>query len=225
MSLHLDKIEAAARTARLASLWVRSIWVAALYDPEDVVATICWSAPCATSDPAVGPDGVSRTDWRRPPDASILIGRGRAADVEAQVLACAWALGAWDVRRTEYAPLDRPAEWQEPRYGLAQRFGVGGYAVDGAPLVAGDRSPEAARRAASDGHVGWHFVPLALASPWMQQRWSGKDRTLDPQTCTRGARAITPRVLVGPPGGHDHLYLLGRGNHGNRSRAQGRRAQ
>src|SRR5574337_135025 len=69
--------------------------------------------------------------------------------------------------------------------------------------------------------LGCAKAPPALASATMLKMWSDKDRTLG-DGCRRTAQQIVPVRLYGPctPGtGHDHIYQLGRANHGNRSRA------
>lgn len=228
--LTLHKIEDAARTARLASLYVKSVWIAALYTTGDVIATVTWSNPVDYAEPTkvASLPGITQEVWSAPSDSTLSLGRGSASEIEAEILSAAWALGAWDVRRMEYAPLADPAEWSATRHGVGRNFGVGGYVIMGQPLAMGESSTEAAQRAARDGYVLWQFVPLALCSPIMQARWRDKDRTLDAATCTRGARHIAPWSLYGKQEighAHDHIYELGRGNHGNRSkRDKSRRA-
>jgi len=220
--LALDRIEAAATSARLAGHHVKSVWIAALYTPAHVVATVVWTMPAVESDPTEPLKGVTQTVIARPSDTTMLIGTGAAAAIEAQILGAAWALGAWDVRRTERAPLSNPDEWAMPRHGLGASFGMPGYVIAGTATNSGEHAEhEAIQRAAREGYVVWHFVPLALGAPSMRSKWAGKDKSLA-DDCTRGARSITPGPLAGqqqPGHGHEHIYQLGRAPHGNRSKS------
>lgn len=221
--LALNKIETAATSARLAGHYVRSVWIAALYKPAHVVATVVWSMPVTWSEPVTDQPGVTKTYTARPSDTTLLLGTASAPAVEAEILSAAWALGAWDVRRNESAPLKNPDEWDKSQHGLAGHFGFGSYAIDGQPISSGDCADLwMIQQAAREGHVHWHFVPLALSSPEMRRRWSTKDRTLADGACTRGARVITPHPLAGKQAhghGHEHIYQLGRAPHGNRSKS------
>lgn len=221
--LTLSKIESHATSARLAGLYVKSINVAALYAPGQIVATIVWSLPIAYSEPSEPLKGVAQTGISRPSDTCLVVGVGAADEIEAQLLSAAWSLGAWDIRRIESAPLADPAEWAQPRHGIASIFGAGGYVIAGQPTTMGASAPGAAQQAAITGWVHWHFIPLALASHSMRERWAGKDQTLPDASCSRGARVIEPRPLAGrqvPGFGHEHIYRLGRNAHSNRGQAK-----
>lgn len=225
--LALNKIETAAATARLAGHYVRSVWIAALYTRAHVIASLHWSMPDHWSEPSKDQLGIEKTYIGVPSDTTILIGEGSAVEIEAEILSAAWALGAWDVRRCESAPLRDPAEWDQTRHGVAANFGFGGYIIAGTPTQQGDCADLwMIQQAAKEGYVLWHYVPLALGKPEMQRRWAKKDRTLVDETCTRGARAITPQPLAGrqaPGFGHEQIYQLGRAPHGNRSKSSNER--
>lgn len=218
----LSRIETAAAAARIAGLYVKSIRLAALYTPAPVVAVIVWSMPMMAD--AASLQGGTETALVRPSNTCVALGTGAAANIEPQVLSAAWTLGAWDVRRIESAPITDPAQWHEARHGLVSGFGVGGHEVKirGYPLTDGQGAEAAvAQAAARSGHVSWSFVPLALAHPVTRARWADKDSTIA-NDCTRGARGIRAQPLAGrqvPGTGHEHIYRLGRGPHGNRNKA------
>ena len=173
--------------------------------------------------------GVSASVYTNPADTCVALPQPeRLAYLEIEALECAWQLGAWDVRRMEHAPLANPDAWREPRYGVANDFGINPYTItvcgsDPTVLTHGDHADDKLiKTAARHGWITWVFVPLALATPIMQQRWRDKDRTLsDAQACTRTPRRITGVGLHGPcevGTAYDHIYELGRANHGNRSK-------
>lgn len=218
-------LKQAASAPALAGVFVKSVRVASTYR-GDAIATITWSWPehGEASRPS-GMPGVSMTVAARPSDTTLaLVLPGPTVhEAEHEVLAAAWGLGAWDVRRIEHSPLADPAQWREARYGLASDFGINLVTIAGQPIQAGDRAPTAdVRAAASDGWVSWSFVPLALSSRTMRERWGAKDKTLD-MDCSRTI-LIPPMRLAEwhqpePGYAHEHIYQLGRSNHGNRSKA------
>lgn len=223
--MDLRKIEQRAATARLAALYIKSVRVAALYTSGPVVGSITWSMPVAPSETQQALPGVSVESITRPADTALLLGTGSAAGIESAILSAAWSWGAWDVRRIEHAPLADPALWRDPRHGIRMDFGHNDYVINGSPLVIGERSDSAAQVAAQHGHVTWTIIPLSLSTPAMRARWTSKDRTLA-DDATRGPRIINPMPLYGRQEighGHEHIYQLGRANHGNRSKSSGAR--
>lgn len=219
-----DLIQQAASAPALAGVGIKSIRIAATYSLEAML-TITWSWPEVgeVSQPS-GLPGVAMSVAARPADLTLaLVLPGPTVhEAEQSVLDVAWQLGAWDVRRIEHAPLADPAQWREARHGLAGDFGINPVTIGGTPVQKGDRAPVAAAEAGSNGWVTWSFVPLAFATRTMRARWGGKDKTLEAD-CTRGG-TLPPTRLADwhqpePGYAHEHIYQLGRANHGNRSKA------
>jgi hypothetical protein len=220
-----DLIQQAASAPALAGVGVKSIRIATTYR-LDAILTITWSWPefGEVSQPS-GLPGVAMSVAARPADLTLaLVLPGPTVhEAEHAVLDVAWQLGAWDVRRMERAPLADPKQWREARHGLASDFGVNLVTIAGVPVQKGDRAPYADLRAAAvDGWVTWSFVPLAFATRTMRARWGGKDKTLEAD-CTRSG-ALPPTHFADwhhpePGYAHEHIYQLGRANHGNRSKA------
>lgn len=212
----------------MGGIYIKSVFLAATYIPDhDVCMTITWSMPdhTATVETTATLPGLSATMISRPSDTTILLPREMVspAEIEDCIMAVAWMLGAWDVVRNERAPLDCGEAWQEARYGITSSFGRNTYTIAGQPLAIGESAVESAmQEAARDGYVSWRFIPLALATPIARQRWGNKDRTLKPD-CTRDGEPNIGRAPWRRPRdshtAHEHIYQLGRGNHGNRSKA------
>lgn len=223
-------LEAQAQAMRLAGYPIKSIRLASLYRPAPTVLTITWGMPDVWLDQPGAPAGVRASSVTRPADTCILLpAPERLHSLEADVLAAAWQLGAWDVARLERARLANPDEYLQSRYGLSEDFGINAYTILGQPITTGDTAPDAQiREAAKQGWLIWRFVPLALSASLTRKTWGVKDRTLtDLESCRRTPRVIEPYRLFGPvtdPGtAHDHIYTLGRGNHGNRSKKSSER--
>ena len=223
----------AARAPALAGIYIKSISISAVRDPRrQPVLAITWSMPdssAAIDAPALSLPGVSATAISRPANTAMLLPRSLAnpAEIEDAVLNAAWALGAWDLCRTELPPLPSGTDWREPRYGIASAFGQGTYLINGSPLVhAVAPMDKSCALAAREGYITWRFVPLALATPTMRCLWGGKDKTLQPD-CTRhgspGDFRQAWRCPTVPGMAYEHQYQLGRGNHGNRSQKSSQR--
>lgn len=232
MSRLLSTLEAQAQAMRLARYPIKVIHIAALYRAAPPVLTITWGMPDVWLEQPGAQKGVAASSVTRPADTCILLpDYERLHSFEADMLATAWQLGAWDVARIEKSPLANPWEAMESRHGLVADFGINPYLIMGQPLITGAAAPEDQIREASEqGWIVWRFVPLALSAGLTRKAWCTKDRTLaDPDSCRRVARTIDPQRLYGPitePGtAHEHIYQFGRGNHGNRSKkSQERRA-
>jgi hypothetical protein len=225
----LAALQNAATAPALAGIYVKNVAISIARPVEhDAVLTIVWSMPdnsAAIQSPDMSMPGVQASVVSRPADTVMRLDRALAspAEIEDAVIACAWTVGAWDLARLESGPLPAGADWREPRYGLATSLGHNAYVINGRPLAAGYSAPvEACEVAAHTGLVTWRFVPLALATPTARQRWAPKDSTLL-DDCTRdgephGYRGKWMHPTL-PATGAEHQYQLGRGNHGNRSKA------
>lgn len=218
-------IKQAARAPAMAGVFVKSVRIASTYSC-DAIITITWSWPeQGEREQPSGLPGVAMLIAARPSDETLaLVLPGPTVhEAERSVLGCAWELGAWDVRRIEHAPLADPSQWAESRHGLASDFGINPTVIAGQPIQVGDRAPSAdVQAAAVDGWVSWSFVPLALSARTMRARWGDKDKTLG-EDCSRSDPLPTTRLgdWYHPVPGHanEHIYQLGRSNHGNRSKS------
>lgn len=224
-------LEAQAQAMRLAGYPIKSIMLASLYRPAPTFLTITWGMPEIWLDATEAPNGVRASSVTRPADTCIALpAPSRLHNLEAEVLAAAWELGAWDAVRLEKSPLSNPGDHLASGHGLAAAFGVNSHVIMGQPITTGDVAEEAQiKEAAENGWLIWRFIPLALSAPTTKKIWGQKDRTLnDADACRRTPRVINPQQLYGPitePGtAHEHIYQFGRGNHGNRSKKnEGRR--
>lgn len=227
----LSIIEERASGPRLAGIPIKTIWVASLYRAAPIVLTITWGMPETPAGVEMdAPPGIEASVVSRPADTCILLPpRERICTIEAEILAAAWQLGAWDVRRCEQAPLANPSEYGASRHGIVSAFGGERMAIMGNPLQVGDAAPgEQLVEAAKSGYLLWQFVPLALGNCLLRSRWGDKDKTLRADgSCRRDQKAIDQYRLFGPlrdPGtAHDHIYQMGRANHGNRAKQSGER--
>jgi hypothetical protein len=228
----INTIRGAASAPAMSGIHISRVSIAATYRSEhDAVLTIGWTFPALASIQSTPMDGVEQSVYSRPADTTLLIPRAGQApsDMEDEILSAAWALGAWDVRRLEKAPIDNPEKMLEPQYGLASDFGYNPYSVNGQPFIIGARSPESALlTAAIDGYVTWAFIPLSLGSEIAKNRWGGKDKTLNAGLTRDGVPNIGRGPWMRPREArtaHEHIYQLGRAPHGNRSKKNaGRRA-
>ncbi|MFB2530736.1 hypothetical protein ACEYYA_01045 [Paracoccus sp. p3-h83] len=139
---------------------------AVLGQPHGLIA-INWAA-WSQSAPDDQPVGVTALDWQRAAETTLPL--QIAPDTEAQILASAWALGAWDVTRTVL-----PAN------------------VEGAlPPVLGGLADLARRH----GLVSWSYRPM-LGGPVMRiKAWARRDTTLTP---ILAARAGDMPLIAIPP--------------------------
>ena len=142
----------------------------------------------------IKPPGVKTPTVLRTSDTAMVLHAPELSpgELEADVLLpLAWRLGAWDIVRSERAPLAADQDWRDSKHGLLRHFGRNSQAIDGVPLIVGARaSDEICATAAKEGWVTWRFVPLALSSPAMQEKWHDEDVTLEDVDCIR--RTETP---------------------------------
>lgn len=222
-------LQKAAQAPALAGIYIHSVRICAVRDwTHEPILTILWSMPdhsAAIDAPAMSLPGVSAIIISRPSDTAIELQRALAspAEMEDAVIQAAWTLGAWDMCRLETAPLARGRSWSDPGCGIGTSFGHSDYVIAGQSLIVGDSAHErVCEIAAADGYITWRFVPLCLATPIARRRWGSKDSTLQPD-CTRIGEPGPHRGKwwhpTEPLTGNEHQYQLGRGNHGNRSKA------
>lgn len=191
-------LDDAARAPAMAGIYIKSVSVSALYHLLDQFwVTISWTMPdvrSAIEPPGLSLPGVKTSAVLRPSDTAMVLHAPELSpgELEAEVLLpLAWRLGAWDIVRSERAPLAADQDWRDSKHGLLCHFGRNSQAIDGVPLIAGARaSDEICATAAKEGWVTWRFVPLALSSPAMQEKWRGADGTLEDADCIR--RTKTP---------------------------------
>lgn len=142
--------------------------------------------------------------------------------LDAGFLEAAWALGAWDVARTERLPLPPGADPLAPQHGIAHIL-HDPYQVRFLGAVA-DRLPcpveetAWAVEAAVRGWITWLCKPI-LYGPAIRTGWIPKDRSLRPD----GGRDPRPRAWtawepVVRHADHQTIIRLGRAPHGNRGR-------
>lgn len=220
-----DLIRRAARPAAFAGIHIKSVSISATYDDSHkAVITITWTFPAGVSVDSQPLPGVTQEIYSRPSDAVIPMARKGMApsDIEEDVLFAAWKLGAWDLRRIEKAPLADLAKRKEMGCGITHSFGDDTYSVNGQVFSSGYKADEASMlEAAMDGYITWSFVPLCMASEIARARWGDKDKTLKSDLTRDGEPQISrgkwerPRE---PLTACEHIYQLGRGNHGNRSK-------
>lgn len=224
----LAALQKAAKAPAMAGIYLKSVDLSAVHDwVHDPVMCITWSMPdhgAAIDAPAVSLPGVSASILSRPSDTTMLLPRDLASpdELESAVMGAAWTLGAWDVRRIEHAPLPQNVDWRQARHGLVGDFGRNPYTIAGQPLAVGEAADDVVcELAAAHGWITWAFVPLAISTPSARKRWGSKDRTLQPD-CTRAGVVGSARAKwwypAAPHTANDHIYQLGRGNHGNRSK-------
>ena len=224
----LVALQKAAQTPAMAGIYIKSVSISAVDDwAHNPIMTITWSMPdagAAIHANALSLPGVQASVISRPSDTSVELQRELVspAEIEDAVLGAAWHLGAWDVARTEYAPLAPNEDWRDAKHGINSSFGRNDYTIAGQALVTGDQAADATcDLAARNGHVTWRFVPLHLATPIARQRWASKDTTLLPD-CTRVGEPGAYRAKWIHPAEHrtgaEHQYQQGRASHGNRSK-------
>lgn len=204
----------------MAGIYIKSIRLAATYDiNHDPVLTIKWSMPdnyFEAPESAEKLKGVDVTVTARPSDTSILLPRQlmTCAELEDEIISAAWALGAFDMVRTERSPLYADDDPFDVKFGLASDFGWCGYTIAGQDLVMGDKSGKnAVIEAANDGYVTWLFFPMSLMSPYTKKIHNGKDNTLDNHYCRAGKSDIRMQKWYRPRDyatGHQHIYEFGK---------------
>lgn len=173
--------------------------------------------------PQVAP-GVAAQSCERPEDWRIALDPSPLDVLDAQYLEMAWALGAWDVARTERAPLPVGTDPTDPMHGIAHllhdpyviRFM--GKAPE--PMPCPVDGAAWAQKAARHGWLVWLCKPV-LHGPEVRSGWIAKDRTLRADG-GRDPRGDPWRAWQPVTRGADHqaIIRLGRAPHGNRSKGR-----
>jgi hypothetical protein len=197
------------QAAGLAALGARlsGVTLAAPLDgAAQAVLRITWTLTGA--DPLRAPKGVTGMVQAPTQEGRTLLPPGRLSDLDAQFLAAAWGLGAWDVQRTERAPLPPGADPLMPGHGLVSLL-VAPYRMTGIPA---EEAPIEvapwARACARHGWVTWYCRPMWLAPEIRQRAWMAKDATLL-QDGTRPPRAWGSREPLGIGTDHQTIIRLG----------------
>jgi len=211
-------LQDATKNSNLTGIYIKSISIAATHNPDlDCLLCITWSMPIADN-PVDGLPGIKTTVIARPDDTYIHLPNGLYADqLEDIIIRSAWTLGAWDMCRLESPPIGSSDLVSN---GVAHDFGqpsytFGGYGIQRHVIHA----THTMQYAAKNGRVSWRFIPLSLTSPEFISRWADKDKTLNNASCRDGYPSSyrAPWQLPNTPGfGNEHIYQLGRSNHGNR---------
>jgi hypothetical protein len=164
--------------------------------------------------------GVSARACERADDWRIALPPAPAEELDAQFLAAAWELGAWDVARTERAPLPQKANKFDPWHGIAHLlhapYRITFDGKDGDPMPCPVDPTDWASQAAQHGWLVWLCKPMRYG-PSIRAGWITKDRTLRPDG-GRDQRAAPWRPWMPVVVGSDHqtVIRLGRAPHGNR---------
>ncbi len=140
--------------------------------------------------------------------------------LDAQYLALAWELGAWDVSRHEHALLPPGADPFDPAHGITACLGSP-YTISGidddAPLF--DNPDGWVQACARHGWMTWRCKPMWMAPAVRQKAWLHKDKTLQPDGSRQPReKPWTPWQPVVISSNHQTVIRLGRGNHPNRSK-------
>lgn len=220
-----DLIRRAARPAALAGIYIKNVSISATYnDQHKAVITLVWTFPVNASLDSEPLPGIAQSIYSRPSDTVISMDRKGMApsDIESDVLSAAWTLGAWDVRRLEKAPLEDPSKRKQMGCGITHSFGDDTYMVNRQIFSSGYKADEKTIfEAAKDGYITWSFVPLCLANEIAKAKFGEKDKTLKPDLTRDGEPQIKPGEWARPREpltACEHIYQLGRSNHGNRSK-------
>ena len=169
--------------------------------------------------------GIAMSASERPEDHRVAFDPAPLAELDAAYLAMAWQVGAWDVARTERAPLPQGSNPADPAHGIAHlvhdpyTIALAGHAREPmpCPVNGADWITEAALR----GWITWLCKPL-WHGPAIRAGWIAKDSTLQAD----GSRLPRERpwtawepVIRGRD--HQTIIRLGRAPHGNRGNCHG----
>lgn len=218
-------LQDATKNCNLTGIYIKSVSIAATHNPDlDCLLCITWSMPLVEH-PVDAMPGIKTTVIARPEDTYIYLPSGLYADqLEDIIIQSAWTLGAWDICRLESPPT---AQSDFSSNGIAHDFGQPSYTFGGAGVKNHAIHPTATMHyAAKNGRVSWRFIPLSLTSPEFKSRWKDKDKTLNSESCRDGYPGSyrAPWQLPITLGfGNEHIYQLGRSNHGNRSKKSNER--
>ena len=186
-------------------------------DCPPILSVVLKSAACGASRPD---SGFTLSASERPEDHRVALDPAALAELDASYLAMAWQVGAWDVARTERAPLPPGSNPADPAHGLAHlvhdpyTIALAGHAREPmpCPVDGADWITEAALR----GWITWLCKPL-WHGPAIRAGWIAKDSTLQAD----GSRLSRERpwtawepVIRGRD--HQTIIRMGRAPHGNR---------
>lgn len=166
--------------------------------------------------------GIALSACERLEDYRLALDPAPPEALDAEYLALAWALGAWDVARTERYRLPAGANPLDPRHGIAHllqdpyEISVRGQAAE--PMPCPVDAGAWAEAAAAHGWITWLCKPLRFG-PAIRASWISKDRTVRPDG-GRDPRAHRWTAWAPVVRGADHqtIIRLGRAPHGNRGR-------
>lgn len=169
------------------------------------------------SEQVSAPQGVCANVYQPSTDGRIVLPDASLDDLDAEFLNMAWALGAWDVQRTEYAPLAQGADPWAPGAGISiaimDPYRLTGLSCDEAPAQIDARAWILA--CARHGRLNWYCRPMWMAPEIRQRAWLAKDKTLLADG-GRDQRPWRPWHPVSISADHQTIIRLGRANHGNR---------
>lgn len=201
----------------------RAISLAAPLDAAaEAVWRVDWAVPACEAGRHVVTDRVTMSVLT--PTRSDYIGESPAhpEELDARFLDLAWELGAWDVVRTERAPLPPDTDPLDPAHGIISHI-VQPYRLDcepGRPKQAADLDHILwAHVCAQHGWLVWSCKPSwpLEARPEPVKRRIMRDRTLEPDG-SRSPRKWRPWEPVWIGADHQTVIRLGRAPHGNRNR-------
>ena len=198
----------AAKNRNLTGIYIKSVRIAATHNPKlDQVLCITWSMPLLCH-PVDSITGVKTSVIARPEDTYIYLPTGYLVDdLEDIIINAAWTLGAWDMCRMESPPINSD---NFIITGIANDFGQPAYSFG-----------EINIKEKINGRVSWLFIPLYLASPELKNKFASKDNTLNKNLMRDGLCGRFRAAWMQPKKfgfGNEHIYQLGRQNHGNRSK-------
>lgn len=161
------------------------------------------------ADPLRAPTGISGRLYAPTQEWHSALDTAAPAVLDAEFLRAAWALGAWDVLRTERAPLSPGADPLLPGHGITAQLGSP-YRITGIP----DEEPALAvapwaRACARYGWLHWYCRPMWRAPEVRRRAWLAKDYTLDADG-TRPPRDWLAKEPLGIGTDHQTIIRMGR---------------
>jgi hypothetical protein len=181
------------------------IGLAAIIDGQadcPAVARITWSAvPAEVAEISAA--------WLQPEPAIWTLPGLDAEAADAAFLTVAWQLGAWDVLRTERAPLPPEADPMAPMHGITAALGAAYMLTGEQPVESAVDVRRWAHAAARHGWITWYAKPMHLAPPVRVNAWQMRDRSLLANGI-RAPRDFAPHEPVWIGTDHQTVIRLGR---------------